>query len=144
MSRSTDGRIRKAYTAWRHMLARCSNPRDPSWKNYGGRGIKVCKQWDSFEVFYTNMGDCPTGKSLDRINNNKSYSKENCRWATASEQTFNRRPYARTRYRTTPSILSKLKELQKRGLTTRAAAEEVGLSKSLVHRIYQGIYDERK
>lgn len=78
---------------WRSMRNRCSNPKHPSYKNYGGRGITVCDRWEeSFINFYEDMGARPSkDHSLDRINNNLGYNKENCRWATDKEQRRNTR-----------------------------------------------------
>ena len=81
----------KEYTAWEGMLQRCNNPLSVSYKNYGARGIKVCKEWESFESFYSDMGDCPTQMTLERVDVNNGYSKENCKWADYSTQTFNQR-----------------------------------------------------
>lgn len=76
--------------AWFNMQLRCAGP-DPRW---GGRGIKVCKRWRIFDNFLADMGRRPgKGYSLDRIDNDENYSPGNCRWATASEQMGNRRPY---------------------------------------------------
>lgn len=81
------------YKIWRGMLARCNNPNNPGYKNYGGRGIKVCERWHSFENFYADVGDPPKGKTLDRWpNNDGNYEPTNWRWATRSEQRFNARP----------------------------------------------------
>lgn len=84
------------YRAWAAMIQRCSNRENRNFKNYGSRGIKVCKRWRSFENFYADMGDRPSAKhSVDRQNNNKGYSKQNCRWATLKQQNSNTR---RNRY----------------------------------------------
>ena len=85
------GKTSKAYKAWSSMKARCNNPNNKSYALYGGRGIKVCKEWKCFDAFYKDMGDAPRNLSLDRLDNSKGYYKENCRWATMSEQSRNRR-----------------------------------------------------
>jgi len=83
------------YRTWAHMNYRCSPTRktDPSWRNYGGRGIRVCKEWrESFVAFFKDVGCRPSAKhSLDRIDNEKGYKPGNVRWATASEQRANKR-----------------------------------------------------
>ena len=79
------------YCTWLNMHRRCSNPDDPAYKYYGARGISVCVDWQDFEVFLDDMGYRPKGLSLDRIDNNKGYFKENCRWATSEQQTQNSR-----------------------------------------------------
>lgn len=79
---------------WRHMHQRCENPADKNYKHYGGRGIFVSDRWsgpDGFPNFLADLGECPPGLSLDRIDNDGPYSKANCRWSTASEQNRNRR-----------------------------------------------------
>lgn len=85
----------KEYRAWHAAHDRCSNIRHKSYHNYGGRGIFVCKRWSGvhgFEKFYEDMGPSPSPKhSLDRINNDKGYSKSNCRWITSTEQSRNKR-----------------------------------------------------
>ena len=79
------------YHAWHGMKQRCFNRKNKRFKDYGGRGIGVCKEWLSFGGFYSDMGDKPTGTSLDRVDNSKGYCKDNCRWATRREQQNNMR-----------------------------------------------------
>ncbi len=73
------------------MICRCTNPKDSAYKNYGGRGVKVCKRWLKFENFIEDMGDRPGSKHLDRINNDGDYKKSNCRWVTRKENNNNAR-----------------------------------------------------
>jgi len=73
------------------MIQRCTTPSHKQWGNYGGRGITVCPEWFDFSVFIKDMGKRPPGLTLDRINNDAGYSKENCRWATPFQQVHNRR-----------------------------------------------------
>jgi hypothetical protein len=91
-SRSKPNRDTAEYTAWTRMKDRCSNPNGARFKNYGGRGIKVCARWlDSFENFFADMGPRPSPKhSLDRRDVNGDYEKDNCRWATVREQSRNK------------------------------------------------------
>jgi hypothetical protein len=80
------------YQAWERMKYRCSSEHDPDWADYGGRGITVCDRWLKFENFYADMGPRPgLGYSIDRLDNDGNYEKDNCEWHTAKEQADNRR-----------------------------------------------------
>lgn len=81
----------RLFNIWNSMKQRCENPKNPSYKNYGGRGIKIGAAWQQFERFVEDMGAPPPGTTLDRIDNNKGYTKSNCRWATRITQNRNRR-----------------------------------------------------
>lgn len=79
------------YLSWSAMRQRCSNPQHDAWKDYGGRGIKVCKRWNSFANFLLDMGTRPPGRSIHRIDNNRGYKPSNCCWGTRKQQAQNRR-----------------------------------------------------
>jgi hypothetical protein len=85
------GKATPEYNSWRSMIARCENTKSNSYDNYGGRGIKVCPKWrSSFENFIEDMGLKPDPSySLDRINVDGDYNKENCRWASKTDQSRN-------------------------------------------------------
>ena len=75
------------------MLARCENPNDLAYKNYGARGILVCERWHSLDNFAQDMGEKPSAAhTLERINNDGNYEPGNCKWSTPTEQNNNRRP----------------------------------------------------
>jgi hypothetical protein len=80
----------RAWNAWVNMRQRCENPKASGYHKYGARGISVCERWAFFENFIADMGQCPPGWTLDRIDGTKGYSKENCRWATQKAQQNNR------------------------------------------------------
>jgi hypothetical protein len=73
------------------MKQRCDNPNNTDYADYGGRGIVYCPAWKDFKNFSADMGRRPEGLSLERIDNAKGYSKDNCKWATQQEQCNNRR-----------------------------------------------------
>ena len=82
------------YHCWYNMLDRCYDKTNKQWSGYGGRGIEVCEEWrgpDGLANFVADMVECPPGHSIDRIDNDGSYCKANCRWTTRKEQQRNRR-----------------------------------------------------
>lgn len=82
----------REYKSWGGMIQRCCNPKDPSFKHYGGRGISICDEWKkSFESFFFDMKECPVGMTLERVDTNRGYEPENCRWATYTDQLQNQR-----------------------------------------------------
>lgn len=88
---SANGQESREYSAWKAMHRRCNPNNKSTFKWYGKYGISVCKRWDSFENFLVDMGKCPEGLTLDRINCDQDYKPSNCRWASWSVQRLNQR-----------------------------------------------------
>lgn len=114
------------YGIWRGMRARCENPRDKFFHNYGGRGIRVSPSWASFENFARDMGPCPLGMTLERVNTNGDYEKENCVWADWTAQSTNKRVSRRWT----------INGVEYRSSTEAAAA--LGVDKSTINRRANG------
>lgn len=86
----THGRSKTpTHNSWRAMRERCQNPKNVAYKNYGGRGISVCKRWEEFEGFLEDMGERPEGTTLERRDVQKGYSPDNCVWLEAKKQCEN-------------------------------------------------------
>jgi hypothetical protein len=113
------------------MVRRCTKPSSADWSRYGGRGITVCARWRRFENFLADMGSCPDGLTLDRINNDGNYEPGNCRWTTWQQQNLNRRTISGER---SPNAKLTLKEvlmirrLARYGVTHRSMASAFGVS----------------
>lgn len=116
-----EGNKTKEYRAWAGMKKRCYNRNERCFKHYGGRGITVCERWrHSYENFLADMGRCPTGHSLERIDNSKSYSPDNCMWATKIVQANNTRR-------------NRLLEHGGNRLTVSQWSRQTGISVSVLH-----------
>lgn len=136
---SSNGRMRRVhgltktplYVAWNGMIRRCYNPKCSGYKNYGGRGIMVCKRWlKSLHDFCSDMGDRPGPEySLDRINNDGNYEPGNVKWATKKEQSFNtRRTTLATIDGVTKPMIILAKELGLNPDTVRRRVYHMGLT----------------
>jgi len=122
----------KEYKTWKYMMTRCHNKNYYAYNNYGGRGIEVCKNWHKFINFYNDMGKKPSDEySIERIDVNKGYNKENCKWLLKSEQSSNRRNNIIVSYKGKNTKLYDLKE--------KSAVEYKTLNK----RLYRGWDIER-
>lgn len=130
------------YSTWKGMRSRCNNPNHSRYKDYGERGISVCKEWDDFYTFYLDMGDRPEGKTLDRLNNEGNYCKENCKWSTIKEQNRNSRR-CKLNVELVEKVKSEPRNLKggkpKEGeLTTQQIADKYGISYRNVRSIVNG------
>lgn len=123
----------KEYRIWESMVRRCYNHSHPAFANYGGRGIAVCDKWRTFAGFFSDMGRKPNGLSLDRIDNDKGYYKDNCRWATTTEQARNRRTA-----KLTIEQVGSIKEMLSSGATQSYVADMFSVSRSSIGHIAQG------
>ena len=120
-----------AYTSWSSMVQRCTNTDDPNWPSYGGRGITVCERWMHFPFFLADMGERPKGTTLDRRDNDKGYSPENCRWATPATQRKNQRRGVKL----TDGQVALIRSISD---DNKTVAARFGVSRSYINRIRRG------
>ncbi len=120
----------KEYNSWLGMKRRCNAVSDVSYKYYGGRGISICTRWNSFVAFLADMGDKPTGTSLDRIDNDGNYEPSNCRWAPHAEN---------CQHRSSSKLTAKdVKIIRRLSLPQKEIASQFGVSRGLVSLIILG------
>lgn len=116
------------------MRQRCTNPKNKQWEDYGGRGITVCARWDDFDTFLADMGPRPEGMSLDRIDNNKGYSPDNCRWATRTQQNRNSR-----QAKLTAADAAFIRTLHQSGRRQIDIANDMGVTQAHVSAVIRGV-----
>ena len=121
--------------SWRGMIARCTDPKHNNYDRYGGRGIRVCDRWLSFENFLADMGSKPSAThSIDRLDADKDYEPGNCRWATTFEQQhFNKRDV-----KLTPKDVHIIRKMWSSGVTQDDLATLFGVHQGQVSRIVNG------
>lgn|SRR5262249_55667771 len=105
------GQNSPTYRSWIAMRSRCNNKDDHNYVRYGGRGITVCNEWNSFEAFLRDMGERPKGTTLGRRDNDQGYSKVNCQWETPKQQARNRRSNRRIAWGNRAMTLAELVDL---------------------------------
>jgi len=127
MSRSNE------YRVWDSMIRRCHNQNHHAFKDYGARGIKVCDRWRTFEGFFEDMGNQPSGMTLERKDNSAGYSKDNCKWATITEQARNRRST-----KLSESKVVEIKRMLENGVPQTAIAAKFDVTRSAIGHVSCG------
>ena len=123
----------REYISWKHMIGRCLNKNNESFKDYGGRGISVCDRWLDFENFYSDMGEMPEGFSIERINVNGNYDPSNCKWIPKNRQAINRRSSVLTE-----NDVREIRRLREEGLIMKDIGLRFGASASLINQVLSG------
>lgn len=130
------------YRVWKHMWKRCTDPTHKSYERYGGRGIRVCTRWKSFDAFIEDMGMRPSTKhTIERIDNDKAYSPSNCIWATMKEQANNRSN--NIKYRFNEQLLTATQLADLKGLNHRLVRQRLEYGWSPKDAIETPIVDNR-
>lgn len=140
-----NGKINRLYTVWTTMRSRCNNPNTKSYVNYGGRGIKVCEEWNHYPNFYSwaisNGYDknAPVGVcTLDRIDNDGNYCPENCRWVDSATQAKNKRPRKADTSTVTEDklkVLIDISQMVLEGKSYASIGEKYGVSRQTIQQL---------
>jgi hypothetical protein len=129
-----NGENTSTYHTWQGMIQRCTNPNAPAYEDYGARGITIeDERWYDFVNFLEDMGCRPEGRTLDRIDFNRGYCKQNCRWATPAEQTANR-----CGTKLNPLKVTEIKRLLKTKMKQKRIASKFGVNCRTISQIYVG------
>lgn len=123
----------RTYKSWANMLTRCTNKNFTGYKDYGGRGITVCKRWLDFDNFLADMGEAPARKTIERKDNDKNYTPKNCCWATPKEQGQNRRST-----RLSFAKADEIRLLSGKGVSKAEIARKFKVSFSAICRVVDG------
>jgi hypothetical protein len=121
------------WKTWRSMRKRCNQVNKDGYESYGGRGINICERWNRFENFLADMGCRPDGYTLDRINTDGDYCKENCQWSCKARQQHNRR-----NTKLDWNKISEMNWMSKEGFTQVLISKHFGITQSDVSRILSG------
>ena len=114
------------------MKSRCDRPKDQAYSRYGGAGITYEPRWAEYGNFLADMGERPPGRTLDRIDNSKGYSRDNCQWATESEQNLNR-----DRWKLSAETKQIVTVLYLEGVGVRCMSRQLGLPRTALNRFIQ-------
>ena len=124
----------RTYKCWSHMKGRCLNEKDHAYKDYGGRGIKVCERWMKFENFFQDMGHCPPEHSIERVNVNGDYEPSNCVWLHITLQARNTRAN-----RFTQKDVDNIRFMLAEGESVKNIAKKYGASTGHIRQIRDNI-----
>lgn len=119
------------YKTWKEMRSRCNSPSNDKFKWYGGRGIKVCQEWGTFEQFLIDMGERPKGMTIDRINNDGDYTPSNCVWLSPLDQTRKQ-----SKNKLSLELASLLRFDRESKMTYRELGVKYGVSATTAHRCF--------
>lgn len=123
------------YKTWKNMMSRCYSPNDRAFGDYGARGIGVAEEWHDIRNFVRDMGEKPLGHTIERLDNERGYSKENCAWASRTDQNRNTR-----KNKMTMESATEMRELRAQGAKRKELATRFGVSEATVKKVISGAY----